>query len=72
MAGLAQSSEASKSAMNEIATRGDPHRIQHPIADESEAMSAFDGITYIKGQASSACWKLIWARTRSVPASAST
>ena len=27
------------------------HPIQHPIADESEAMAAFDDITYIKGQA---------------------
>ena len=27
------------------------HPIQQPVADQSEAMAAFDGITYNKGQA---------------------
>jgi aminopeptidase N len=31
--------------------RNTSHPIQHPIANESEAMAAFDGITYNKGQA---------------------
>jgi aminopeptidase N len=42
--------EAKQSTMNADAKRT-THPIQHPIADESEAMAAFDGITYIKGQA---------------------
>ncbi|HTP84331.1 MAG TPA: M1 family metallopeptidase [Alphaproteobacteria bacterium] len=37
-------------AMREDAKRTS-HPIQQPVADESEAMSAFDGITYNKGQA---------------------
>ena len=43
-------SEAKQSTMAADARRTS-HPIQHPIADESEAMAAFDGITYIKGQA---------------------
>jgi aminopeptidase N len=43
-------SQAKQSTMNADARRT-THAIQHPIADESEAMAAFDGITYIKGQA---------------------
>jgi aminopeptidase N len=42
-------SEAKQSTMN-ADSRRTTHPIQHPIADESEAMAAFDGITYIKGQ----------------------
>jgi aminopeptidase N len=37
-------------AMREDAKRTS-HSIQQPVADESEAMSVFDGITYNKGQA---------------------
>ena len=32
-------------------SRRTTHPIQHPIANESEAMAAFDSITYAKGQA---------------------
>jgi aminopeptidase N len=39
-----------QSAMSEDARRT-THPIQHPIANESEAMAAFDSITYAKGQA---------------------
>jgi aminopeptidase N len=35
----------------EIDTRRTAHAIQHPVANETEAMAAFDGITYSKGQA---------------------
>jgi aminopeptidase N len=42
-------SEAKQSTMGTDARRT-THPIQQPIADESEAMAAFDGITYIKGQ----------------------
>jgi aminopeptidase N len=44
------SAGAKQGAMAEDA-RHTSHPIQHPIADESEAMAAFDGITYNKGQA---------------------
>jgi aminopeptidase N len=37
-------------AMAEDAQRT-AHSIQHPVANESEAMAAFDSITYVKGQA---------------------
>jgi aminopeptidase N len=37
-------------AMAEDAQRTS-HPIQHPVANESEAMAAFDSITYVKGQA---------------------
>jgi aminopeptidase N len=43
-------SEGKQSTMSTDARRT-THAIQQPIADESEAMAAFDGITYIKGQA---------------------
>jgi aminopeptidase N len=39
-----------QAAMSEDARRT-THPIQHPIANESEAMAAFDSITYAKGQA---------------------
>ena len=39
-----------QAAMSEDARRT-THPIQQPVANESEAMAAFDGITYIKGQA---------------------
>jgi len=39
-----------QAAMGEDARRT-THPIQHPIANESEAMTAFDSITYAKGQA---------------------
>jgi aminopeptidase N len=42
--------EAKQSAMSADARRT-THPIQQPIADESEAMAVFDGITYMKGQA---------------------
>ncbi len=44
------SSEGKQATMGSDARRTS-HPIQQPIADESEAMSAFDGITYSKGQA---------------------
>jgi aminopeptidase N len=44
------SSDAKQSAMSADAKRT-THPIQQPVADESEAMAVFDGITYIKGQA---------------------
>jgi aminopeptidase N len=44
------SGDAKQSAMSADAKRT-THPIQQPIADESEAMAVFDGITYIKGQA---------------------
>jgi aminopeptidase N len=44
------SSGFKQAAMSEDARRT-THPIQHPIANESEAMTAFDSITYAKGQA---------------------
>jgi aminopeptidase N len=44
------SSDAKQSAMRADAKRT-THPIQQPIADETEAMAVFDGITYTKGQA---------------------
>jgi aminopeptidase N len=44
------SSDAKQSVMSADARRT-THPIQQPIADETEAMAVFDGITYIKGQA---------------------
>jgi aminopeptidase N len=44
------SSGGKQAAMNEDARRT-THPIQQPIANESEAMAAFDTITYTKGQA---------------------
>jgi aminopeptidase N len=44
------SSAQKQSAMN-LDARRTSHPIQQPVADESEAMAAFDGITYSKGQA---------------------
>jgi aminopeptidase N len=41
---------AKQGAMNNDA-RSTTHPIQQPVANESEAMAAFDNITYIKGQA---------------------
>jgi aminopeptidase N len=41
---------AKQGAMNDDA-RSTTHPIQQPVANESEAMAAFDDITYIKGQA---------------------
>jgi len=42
--------ERKQFAMN-LDARRSSHPIQHPIANETEAMAAFDGITYSKGQA---------------------
>ena len=44
------SSGAKNGAMN-LDARRTSHPIEQPVADESEAMAAFDGITYAKGQA---------------------
>jgi aminopeptidase N len=44
------SNDAKQSVMSADARRT-THPIQQPIADETEAMAVFDGITYIKGQA---------------------
>src|SRR5215468_8130636 len=43
-------SGSKQAAMSQDASRT-THPIQHPIANESEAMAAFDSITYAKGQA---------------------
>jgi aminopeptidase N len=43
-------SESKQFAMN-LDARRTSHPIQQPIANETEAMAAFDGITYSKGQA---------------------
>jgi aminopeptidase N len=44
------SNDQKQSAMN-LDARRTSHPIQQPVANESEAMAAFDGITYGKGQA---------------------
>ncbi len=40
-----------KQCAMELDARRTSHPIQQPVANESEAMAAFDGITYSKGQA---------------------
>ncbi|HEY1364218.1 MAG TPA: M1 family metallopeptidase [Xanthobacteraceae bacterium] len=42
---------AQKQRAMTLDARRSAHPIRHPVADESEAMAAFDGITYGKGQA---------------------
>jgi len=45
------SAGAGKNGAMNLDARRTSHSIEHPVADEGEAMAAFDGITYAKGQA---------------------
>jgi aminopeptidase N len=42
--------------------RSTTHPIQQPIATEAEANSAFDDITYKKGQSFCECWRVFSAK----------
>jgi aminopeptidase N len=44
-------SSGAKDGAMKLDARRTAHPIEQPVADESEAMAAFDGITYAKGQA---------------------
>ncbi len=58
-------SQDAKEAAMRVDGRAGTHPIVQPILDVLQANEAFDTITYEKGQPSSACWRIILARTRS-------